>query len=77
MGFAPREFRPLRRHPKAKSSFYLGQWRIGQNVVEGRGVIFSRQGGIYEGYVKNNEMTGYGRSIKGDKNSYQGEHKAG
>ena len=63
MGFKPREFRPLAEHPNHKDSVYLGQWRIGSNVTEGRGVIIFRNGCIHEGYSKNNETTGYGRSI--------------
>ena len=62
MGFKPREFRPLTRHP-INGYLYLGQWRIGENVVEGRGVIVYGHGALYEGYVKNNETTGYGRRI--------------
>ena len=62
MGFGPRELRPLSKHPKKKNHVYLGQWRIGKNVIEGRGVIFNQSGLLYEGYVKNNEITGYGLS---------------
>ena len=62
MGFGPREFRPLTRHPKNKNCFYLGQWRIDENVTEGRGVIFNHKGFIYKGYVKNNQIIGYGQS---------------
>lgn len=62
---------------------YLGQWLIGTNITEGRGMIFTRDGLLYEGYVKNNERTGYGRTILRSlvfgKNVevYQGEHKDG
>ena len=72
MGFEPRELRPLAIHPKSPDCVYLGQWRIGTNVIEGRGVIINRNGSIYEGYVKNNVMTGYGRNIWTQKQSYLG-----
>ena len=44
MGFGPLEFRPLTRHPKKKNSLYLGQWRVGMKVTEGRGVLFKHTG---------------------------------
>ena len=53
MGFEPREFRPLTKHP-TKGYLYIGQWRIGEHVIEGRNVIINAQGTLYEGYVKDN-----------------------
>lgn len=48
MGFSSREFRPLAKMPIAdnlgKKSHYLGQWRIGEDIVEGRGVLFAGNG---------------------------------
>ena len=75
MGFEPREFRPLKSIWK-KGFLYLGQWRIGTNIIEGRAVIIYRDGTLYEGYVKDNQITGYGRLIYQDSQAYLGEFKA-
>ena len=55
-----------------RGSFYLGQWHIGTNVMEGRGVIIHYDGVLYEGYVKNNRMEPYGRFMYRDGQTYQG-----
>ena len=74
LGFAAREFRPLTKFRLGKEDcFYLGQWRIGKDIIEGRGVIFSENGTVYEGYVRKNKIDAYGRYVYCSWNSYQGE----
>lgn len=77
MGFKPREFRPLTKHP-TKGFLYLGQWRIGEDdVMEGRCVIICVNGALYEGYVKNDQITGSGRSISRKRQAYIGDFQDG
>ena len=79
MGLAPREFRPLKQHRYDKTlCYYLGQWRIGTDIMEGRGVIiFCDDGSVYEGYFRKNKIDSYGRYMYHTGNSYQGGFNAG
>lgn len=43
-------------------TYYIGQWRTGQDVKEGRGVLV-KDGSIYEGFWKNDTENGVGRFI--------------
>lgn len=47
----PREFRPLA--ILSNGTIYLGQWRIGTDIKEGRGVLIDKFGSITESYFVN------------------------
>ena len=48
MGFKPRKFRPLAKISYLKGFghrlYYFGQWRVGEDIIEGRGVMFTNVG---------------------------------
>ena len=66
-----REQRPMVR--LANGSSYLGEWRVGSQVREGRGVQVWPDGSLYEGYWKGNKANIYGRLLHKDGDIYQGE----
>ena len=53
-----------RRTTVVKPGFtYDGEWIIGTNKKEGRGVLVSRLGTIYEGWFRNDKFHFHGRII--------------
>jgi hypothetical protein len=55
----------------ADKTYYLGQWRRGTEIKEGRGILV-KDGSIYEGYWKNDMENGVGRFINQSGDVYQG-----
>ena len=58
-------------------SIYLGQWRIGTEFREGRGVSILSDGALYEGFWKDGQQHGKGRIIYPSQDVYQGDFKFG
>ena len=57
-------------------SLYVGMWRKGTQVREGRGLfIESKRGNMFEGYLHDNKAHGYGRVILSDGRYYEGQFK--
>ena len=56
-------------------SVYLGEWLVGKNIREGRGIQVWPDGSLYEGYWQNNQANGTGRLLHKDGDVYQGEWK--
>ena len=72
MEFGEREIRP-KTLLLSNKSFYIGEWRVGTDVREGRGMTVWEDGSLYEGYWKNNKGNFFGRLIHKDGDIYQGE----
>ena len=68
MGFGNLENRPMVRLDNG--SWYLGQWREGTMIREGRGLFVYPDGSLYEGYWKDNQATFYGRLLHKDGDIY-------
>lgn len=56
-------------------SVYIGEWDIESNKRYGRAKMIFRNGALFEGYVINNRVNGYGRHIKPDGEFYIGYWK--
>jgi hypothetical protein len=52
---------------------YVGEFRIGTNIREGRGLLISSENYIYEGYWVDDRKFGYGRILIANGSAYQGE----
>ena len=66
------------RRPKQKlqdGSRYEGEWLIGTDVRQGKGIMVLPDGMIHEGYYVNNEATGKGRLINAQGDVYVGQVK--
>lgn len=71
MNFGPREAREMAR--LQNGSIYFGEWSIGLNVKEGRGVQVWPDGSLYEGYWQANKANFFGRLLHKDGDIYQGQ----
>lgn len=64
------EERSLKRLKNGAS--YLGQWLVGTNIREGKGVQIWPDGSLYEGYWRADKANGYGRLMHKDGDIYWG-----
>ena len=71
MNLGPREQRPMQRLPDG--ACYIGEWKVGTQKKEGRGMMVWKDGAMYEGYYKNDKGNFFGRIIHADGDVYQGE----
>ena len=69
----PRETRP--RALISKCEIYIGEWLVGTDIREGRGISIWKDGSMYEGYYKNNLSYSIGRLLHSDGDIYHGEFK--
>ena len=60
-------------HINEDDEIYIGQFKVGTNVKEGRGIMLTASKDLYEGYWVNNEKCGKGRMIFCNGDVYQGE----
>ena len=74
MNLGPREIRP--RTLVSKGEIYIGEWLVGTDVKEGRGISIWKDGSVYEGYHKNNLSYSIGRLLHADGDIYHGEFKS-
>ena len=56
-------------------SEYEGEWLLGTQIRQGKGVLLKKDGSLYEGYFINNLASGKGRTIHANGDYYQGQHK--
>ena len=73
MAFQDLESRPMVRLDNG--SCYVGEWRMGTKIREGKGVQVWPDGSLYEGYWNNNKANYFGRLLHKDGDIYQGEWK--
>mmetsp|Transcript_39956 Transcript_39956/g.29462 ORF Transcript_39956/g.29462 Transcript_39956/m.29462 type:complete len:101 (+) Transcript_39956:290-592(+) len=66
----PREKRPL--VLLENNAKYEGEWLVGTDIRDGRGVQIWSDGSRYEGYWKANRANGRGRLIHADGDIYEG-----
>jgi hypothetical protein len=52
---------------------YIGQFKVGTNIKEGRGIMLTSAKDLYEGYWVNGERCGKGRMIFWNGDIYQGD----
>ena len=53
-----------------KGELYVGEWFVGKNIRQGKGILKRSDGSIYEGWWSNNQKNGYGRMIFASGNIY-------
>lgn len=69
------EKRPLKQISKVGAT-YEGQWIVGKDTRQGKGVLVWPDGSRYEGFWIDNQAWGHGRLIHADKDVYVGQwHK--
>jgi len=60
-------------HINEDDEIYIGQFKIGTSIKEGRGIMLTASKDLYEGYWVNNEKCGKGRMIFCNGDVYQGD----
>lgn len=61
----------------ADGEIYIGEFRKGTNIREGRGIFITNRGDLYEGFWIDDDKFGTGRMIMKDGSIYQGHFKEG
>jgi hypothetical protein len=56
-----------------KGSQYLGTWLMGTETRHGKGIIVFPEGAVYEGQIKDNRATGFGRHVSATGEIYVGQ----
>ena len=58
--------------------WYFGEWALGERKeMEGRGILVTKEGGVYEGWFLKGRLTGLGRYVSVEEEVYEGPFKNG
>ena len=71
INFCEREVRPVAK--LEDGSIYKGEWKVGTEEQEGRGMQINHDGSVYEGYFQASKANFYGRMLNKDGDIYLGE----